>query len=72
MRNFLRLLFTIVLSIQSFSIYSYAQGTDNYIVNLPSMPYLSPEAASLGKYGEITVSEYTMVSQIFSIGNKQH
>ena len=36
--------------------------SDNYKVDLPSMPYLSPEAASLGKYGEIPVSEYTMVS----------
>ena len=50
----------------------YAQGTDNYKVDLPSMPYLSPEAASLGKYGEIPVSEYTMISQIFSDINKQH
>ena len=48
------------------------QGADNYKVDLPSMPYLSPEAASLGKYGEIPVSEYTGVSQIFSDINKQH
>lgn len=31
---------------------------------LPSLPYLSPEAASLGKYGEIPVSEYTGVPDI--------
>ena len=48
-----------------------AQWT-NYNVDLPRMPYLSPEAASLGKYSEITVSEYTGVSQIFSDINKQH
>ena len=52
----------VCLLIACLSITLFAQGTDNYNVDLPSMPYLSPEAASLGKYGDIPVSEYTMVS----------
>lgn len=36
----------------------------NFEVELPVIPYLSPEAASLGKYGNIPVSEYTGVPQI--------
>lgn len=38
------------------------QGADNYKVDLSSMSYHSPEAASLGKFGEITVSESTRVA----------
>lgn len=37
---------------------------NNYKVDIPNIPYLSPEAASLGKYGEIPVSEFTGVPQI--------
>ena len=54
----------LLLNIPVFSGVTYAQGTDNYNVDMPSMPYLSPEAASLGKYGDIPVSEYTGVPQI--------
>lgn len=42
----------------------YGQEFSNYEVSIPNMPYLSPEAASLGKYGEIPVSEYTGVPQL--------
>lgn len=38
--------------------------TNNYRPELPQIPFLTPEAASLGKYGEIPVSEYTGVPQI--------
>lgn len=37
------------------SLLSHGQ-TNNYNPSLPVMPYLTPEAASLGKYGEIPVS----------------
>jgi len=44
---------------------SYAQtNTDNYNSILPQVPYLSPEASSLGKYGIIPVGEYSGVPSI--------
>jgi len=41
-----------------------SQEFSNYKVDIPSIPYLSPEAASLGKYGKIPVGEYTGVPKI--------
>lgn len=54
-----------IILMQAISICGYAQSyNSNYKVDLPKPPFLSPEAASLGKYGEIPVSEYTGVPQI--------
>jgi len=41
-----------------------SEPESNYQAEHNPIPFLSPEAASLGKYGEIPVSEYTGVPQI--------
>ena len=46
------------------SVFASGQSTNTFNPSLPQLPYLSPEAASLGKYGEIPVSEYTGVPEI--------
>ncbi len=54
-----------LLLLASWSLQAGAQNTaNNFNAYMPQMPYLTPEAASLGKYGEIPVSEYTGVPEI--------
>ena len=54
-----------LLLLAGWSLPAGAQNTaNNFNAYMPQMPYLTPEAASLGRYGEIPVSEYTGVPEI--------
>ena len=54
-----------LLLLAGWSLPAGAQNTaNNFNAYMPQMPYLTPESASLGKYGEIPVSEYTGVPEI--------
>lgn len=59
--------FYLIISMLLVALFLFGQNTSdqsNYNVDVPPIPYLSPEAASLGRYGEIPVSEYTGVPDI--------